>query len=321
MGRDEPKRRRAHLFAVVETMTRQGSQGEPTAAARAATVAHLCAAAGLSRASYYRWLEPRLSARDDADLRDRIQRLALRRRFEGYRRITRRLRDEGEIVNAKRVLRLMRADNLLSLRRRPFAPPATMSRHPCAIVANRARGLIPSGLDQLWVADITYVRLAEGFVYLAVVIDAFSRKAIGWAVEDHLEAQLALQALDMATAARDPPRGLIHHSDRGVQYACHAYAARLAEWGLEASMSRPGNPYDNAKAESFMKTLKAEEANGQAYRDLAHARACIGDFIDNVYNADRLHSALGYKSPVAFEDAVRNAENQQRENLTALSIN
>ena len=198
MGRGEPKRRRAHLFAVVETMTRQGSQGETTA--QAATVAHLCASAALSRASYYRWLEPRLGARDDADLRDRIQRLALQRRFEGYRRITRRLRDEGLIVNAKRVLRLMRADNLLSLRRNPFVPPTTMSRHPHVIVPNRARWLIPSGLDQLWVADITYVRLTEGFVYLAVVIDAFSRKAIGWAVQDHLEARLALQALDMAIA-------------------------------------------------------------------------------------------------------------------------
>jgi putative transposase len=316
MGRDEPKRRRAHLFAVVETMTRQGSQGETT---QAATVGRLCAAAGLSRASYYRWLEPRLGARDDADLRDRIQRLALQRRFEGYRRITRRLRDEGEIVNAKRVLRLMRADNLLSLRKKPFVPPTTMSRHPCTIMPNLARWLIPSGLDQLWVADITYVRLAEGFVYLAVVIGAFSRKAVGFAVEDHLEAQLALQAIDMAIAARDPPRGLIHHSDRGVQYACHAYAARLVGRGIEASMSRPGNPYDNAKAESL--TLKTEEADCQAYRELEQARTRIGAFIDNVYNADRLHSALGYKSPVAFENQFRNAEDQKRKTLTALSIN
>ena len=319
MGRGEPKRRRAHLFAVVETMTRQGSQGETTA--QAATVAHLCASAGLSRASYYRWLEPRLGARDDADLRDRIQRLALQRRFEGYRRITRRLRDEGLIVNAKRVLRLMRADNLLSLRRNPFVPPTTMSRHPHVIVPNRARWLIPNGLDQLWVADITYVRLTEGFVYLAAVIDAFSRKAIGWAVEDHLEARLALQALDMAIAARAPPRGLIHHSDRGVQYACHAYAARLKERSIQASMSRPGNPCDNAKAESFMKTLKAEEADGQAYRDLAHAQARIGDFIDNVYNADRLHSAIGYKTPIAFETDFQNKEKRIPETPIPLSIN
>ena len=320
MGRDEPKRRRAHLFAVVETMTRQGSQGETQGetTAQAATVAHLCASAGLSRASDYRGLEPRLGARDDADLRGRIQRLALQRRFEGYRRITRRLRDEGLIVNAKRVLRLMRADNLLSLRRNPFVPPTTMSRHPHRIVPNRARWLIPSGLDQVWVA---YVRLTEGFVYLAVVIDAFSRKAVGWAVEDHLEARLALQALDMAIAARDPPGGLIHHSDRGVQYVCHAYAARLEERSIEASMSRPGNPYDNAKAESFMKTLKAEEADGQAYRDLAHARSRLADFIDNIDNADRLHSALGYKSPTAFETDFRNKDKRIPETLTPLAIN
>ncbi len=254
-------------------------------------------------------------------MRGRIQRLALQRRFEGYRRITRRLRDEGLIVNAKRVLRLMRADNLLSLRRNPFVPPTTMSRHPHRIVPNRARWLIPSGLDQVWVADITYVRLTEGFVYLAVVFDAFARKAVGWAVEDHLEARLALQALDMAIAARDPPGGLIHHSDRGVQYACHAYAARLEERSIEASMSRPANPYDNAKAESFMKTLKAEEADGQAYRDLAHARSRLADFIDNIYNADRLHSALGYKSPTAFETDFRNKDKRIPETLTPLAIN
>ena len=321
MGRDEPKRRRAHLFAVVEKMTSQGPQGETTSPAQAANVAHLCAVAGLSRASYYRWLEPKLKVSDDAGLRDLIQRLALRNRHEGYRRIARRLRGEGLLINIKRVLRLMRADNLLSLRRRPFVPPTTMSRHPFRITPNLARGLIPSGLDQLWVADITYVRLAEAFVYLAVVIDAFSRKVVGWALDDHLEAGLALQALDMAIGARDPPKGLIHHSDRGVQYACAAYAARLAERKIEPSMSRPGNPYDNAKAESFMKTLKAEEANGQAYVDLDAARVGIGAFIETVYNADRLHSALGYTSPVAFEETFRKAENRKRESLTALSIN
>ena len=277
--------------------------------------------AGLARASYYRWLEPKLTLRDDAHLRDLIQRLALRNRHQGYRRITHRLRAEGLVVNAKRVLRLMRADNLLSLPRRPFVPPTTESRHSFTIVPNLARGLIPSGLDQLWVADITYVRLAEAFVYLAVVIDAFSRKVVGWALDDHLEARLAIEALGMAIEARDPPTGLIHHSDRGVQYACAAYATRLAERKIEPSMSRPGNPYDNAKAESFMKTLKAEEANGQTYADLADARTRIGAFIETVYNADRLHSALGYTSPIAFEETLRKAENRKREELTALSIN
>jgi putative transposase len=184
-----------------------------------------------------------------------------------------------------------------------------------------SRGLVPTGLDQLWVADITYVRLAETFVYLAVVIDAFSRRVVGWALDDHLEARLAVDALDQAIEARDPPPGLIHHSDRGVQYASSEYAARLDERGLQRSMSRPGNPYDNAKAESFMKTLKAEEADGTAYADLEDARGRIGAFIEDVYNADRLHSALGYKSPIAFEAAIRNTADRNQQPLTALSPN
>jgi transposase InsO family protein len=209
----------------------------------------------------------------------------------------------------------------LSLRQRPFVPPTTDSRHPFKIVPNLARRLIPTGLDQLWVADITYVRLAEAFVYLAVVVDAFSRKVVGWALDEHLQASLALEALDRAIEARDPPPGLIHHSDRGVQYASTDYAARLAERGIAASMSRPGNPYDNAKAESFMKTLKAEEADGKAYADLDDARRQIGAFIEEIYNADRLHSALGYTSPIAFEKDFREAERRKRETLTALSPN
>jgi len=319
MGRQAPRQRRAHLFAVVEKVTSEGPQGETKAAA--SQVAHLCAIAGLSRASYYRWREPKLCARDDASLRDLIQRLALKRRCEGYRRITRRLRDEGLLVNAKRVLRLMRADNLLSLRRRPFVAPTTDSRHPFPIAPNLARSLEPTGLDQLWVADITYVRLAEAFVYLAVVIDAFSRKAVGWALDDHLEARLAVAALDMAIAARDPPPGLIHHSDRGVQYASSEYAARLDQRGFQRSMSRPGNPWDNAKAESFMKTLKVEEVDGKTYANLDDARRRVGAFIEDVYNADRLHSALGYQSPLAFEAALRKTDNPNRQPLTALSPN
>ena len=319
MGRGEPKRRGAHLFAVIEKMTRERPQGETTSTR--ASVEPLVRLAGLSRASYYRWLEPKLTLRDDTQVRDRIQRLALRNRHEGYRRITHRLRAEGRVINAKRVLRLMRADNLLSLRRRPFVPPTTESRHSFPIVPNRVRGLVPSGPDQIWVADITYVRLAEAFIYLAVVVDAFSRKVVGWALDDHLEARLAIQALDMAIEARDPPKGLIHHSDRGVQYACGAYSKRLADRDIEPSMSRPGNPYDNAKAESFMKTLKAEEVNGQTYADLPDARSRIGAFIETVYNADRLHSALGYVSPIAFEETFRKTENRNRQTATALSFN
>jgi transposase InsO family protein len=297
-------------------MTGEGPQGQTIGAA---DVAHLCGVAGVSRASFYRAREPKLTLRDDADLADILQRLALQRRHEGYRRIARRLRDEGLVVNAKRVLRLMRADNLLSLRKRAFVPPTTDSRHKFPVAPNLASRIEPTGPDQLWVADITYVRLAEGFVYLAVVIDAFSRKAVGFALADHLEARLALEALETAVAARQPPPGLIHHSDRGVQYASNLYADRLDALGFQSSMSRPGNPYDNAKAESFMKTLKAEEVDGRAYANLEDARTRIGAFITDLYNADRLHSALGYKSPVAFEAEFRKAETANLNNASALS--
>ena len=213
-----------------------------------ANVQRLCALGGVSRAGYYRHFGPHAPAREDADLRDLIQRIALADRHCGYRRITHTLRRQGLIVNAKRVLRLMREDNLLSLRAKPYVPRTTDSRHGFAVRPNLTRGLVPTGLDQLWVADITYVRLAEAFVYLAVVIDAFSRKVVGWALADHLEARLALQALDIAILARDPaPDSLIHHSDRGVQYACADYVQRLDGRAIAVSMSRPANPYDNAR--------------------------------------------------------------------------
>ena len=216
------------------------------------------------------------------------------------------MRRQGLIVNAKRVLRLMRADNLLCLRARPFVPRTSDSRHGFAIRPYLARGCRPTGLDQLWVADITYVRLAEDFVYLAVVLDAFSRKVVGWALANNLEASLALQALDQALAARNPaPNSLIHHSDRGVLYACTDYVERLEARRVVISMSRPGNPHDNAKAESFMKTLKTEEVNGKAYANIEDARRQIGAFIDTVYNRQRLHSALDYKPPVEFEAELR----------------
>jgi len=271
-----------------------------------ANIRRLCALGEVSRAGYYRHFGPHAPARADADLRDLIQREALAHRHYGYRRVTQALRRQGRNVNAKRVLRLMREDNLLSLRAKPFVPRTTMSRHGFAIRPNLARSLRPSGLDQLWVADITYIRLAEDFVYLAVVIDAFSRKVVGWALAGHLEASLALEALDQALAARQPqPESLIHHSDRGVQYACSDYVERLEARKIVISMSRPGNPYDNAKAESFMKTLKAEEVNGKAYANIDDARRQIGAFIETIYNRQRLHSALGYKPPVEFEAELR----------------
>jgi len=287
-----------------------------------ASILRLCALAGVSRAGYYRCFGPHPPAREDADLRDLIQKLALKHRHYGYRRITALLRREGLVVNAKRVLRLMRADNLLALRQKPFVVRTTDSRHGFALRPNLVRGLIPTGLDQIWVADITYVRLAEDFVYLAVVVDAFSRKVVGWALDDHLEARLAIEALDKAFSARKPrPGSLIHHSDRGVQYACGDYVARLAAHDVTMSMSRVGNPYDNAKAESFMKTLKAEEVNGKSYVNLEDARRRIGAFIDEIYNAERLHSALGYKSPVEFEQELGAARENPLHSQTAMSLN
>ncbi len=286
-----------------------------------ANILRLCGLGGVSRAGYYRHFGPHAPAREDADLRDLIQRAALSHRHYGYRRIAQELRRQGLIVNAKRVLRLMRADNLLCLRARPFVPRTSDSRHGFAIRPNLARGCRPTGLDQLWVADITYVRLAEDFVYLAVVIDAFSRKVVGWALANNLEASLALQALDQALAARNPaPNSLIHHSDRGVQYACTDYVERLEARRVVISMSRPGNPYDNAKAESFMKTLKTEEVNGKAYANIEDARRQIGDFIDTVYNRQRLHSALDYKPPVEFEAELRSvAPNLNQDEATSLN--
>ncbi len=239
-------------------------------------------------------------------MRDLIQQVALENRFYGYRRVARELFDRGFVVNRKRVLRLMRRDNLLCLRKRPFVPVTTNSRHEWRVVPNLARGLVPTGVDQLWVADITYVRLAEEFAFLAVVLDAFSRRVIGWALEGHLRAELATAALKMAIDLRQPrPDTLIHHSDRGVQYACGEYTSSLEAHGIQPSMSRIGNPYDNAKAESFMKTLKQEEVDGRDYRNLEEAREAIGIFIEKVYNRQRLHSALGYRSPAAFEENLQ----------------
>jgi len=287
-----------------------------------ATIQRLCQLGNVPRASYYRHFDAHAPARADADLRDVIQRLSLAHRHYGYRRITAQLRREGWIANAKRVLRLMHEDNLLCLRAKPFVPRTTDSRHSFAIVPNLTRGLVPTGLDQIWVADITYVRLGEAFVYLAVVLDAFSRKVVGWALDNHLEAGLAIAALDMALAARNPrPNTMIHHSDRGVQYASHVYAARLETHAIAISMSRVANPYDNAKAESFMKTLKTEEVNGKAYATLDHARRDIGSFIETVYNAQRLHSALGYKPPDEFEAEIAHSTNQAHHAKIDVSLN
>jgi len=266
----------------------------------------LCAAAGVSRASYYRSWAAGAPRTEETALRDLVQKLAIAHKHYGYRRITELVRRAGWPVNRKRIARLMREDNLLCLRRPAFQPATTDSRHGWRIWPNLARRLRPTQINQIWVADITYVRLEQAFVFLAVILDAFSRKVVGWAMAEHLRAALALDALEMALAGRQViAGGLVHHSDRGVQYACGDYIARLEAAGIQPSMSRIGCPYDNAMAESFMKTFKAEEVDGQLYRDLYHAKTDIRRFIETVYNRQRLHSALGYLSPEEFEHSSR----------------
>jgi transposase InsO family protein len=266
------------------------------------TIVRLCALAGVSRAGYYRHWAASAPRQAETCTRDAIQRVALANRFYGYRRVTFELRREGLAVNHKRVLRLMREDNLLCLRNRSFVPVTTDSKHGWRVVSNLAHGMVLTAIDQLWVGDITYIRLQEEFAFLAVVLDAFSRRVIGWALAKHLQASLATTALTMAIAARRPKPGcLIHHSDRGVQYACNDYTALLETHDIQASMSRIGNPYDNAKAESFMKTLKSEQVDSATYRDVDEARRSIASFIEEVYNRRRLHSALGYRPPAEFE--------------------
>jgi transposase InsO family protein len=238
-------------------------------------------------------------------LRDAIQRIALEFPSYGWPRMTAELRRRGWAVNHKRVYRLMRQDNLLCLRRRKFVV-TTDSGHGLPVYPNLARTLTLSGLDQLWVADITYIRLEMEFVYLAVILDAFSRRVIGWALDRTLEAALTIQALHMALARRrSRSAGLVHHSDRGVQYASADYTQLLKDHGIRISMSRKANPWDNAACESFMKTLKYEEVYRSEYRHLAEAQASIGMFLEKVYNQKRLHSALGYLPPVEFERELR----------------
>jgi putative transposase len=264
----------------------------------------------VSRSGLYRWGSAEPAPDRDMELRDAIQRIAVEWPSYGRPRMTKELRRRGWVVNPKRVRRLMREDNLLCVRKRKFVV-TTDSNHGRKVYPNLARNMVLTSTDQLWVADITYIRLRDEFVFLAVILDACSRRVIGWALDRTLENELTLGALRMALARRVFEPGLVHHSDRGSQYASTDYTDLLKDHGITISMSRKGNPWDNAACESFMKTLKYEEVHRNEYRDLAHAHTSIREFLEKIYNQKRLHSALGYLPPAEFERNHKEAAARQ----------
>jgi putative transposase len=281
------------------------------------SIEEICETVQVSRAGYYRHLDEQAPEQAAVGLRDVIQKIALQCRCYGYRRVTAELRQQGLVVNGKRVLRVMREDNLLSLRKQKFIV-TTDSRHGWWAYPNLTAGLQLAECNQLWVADITYIRLQNEFIFLAVLLDAFSRRVVGWELGESLQASLPLRALNRALENRSVPAGILHHSDQGVQYACSDYVEQLLKQGFRISMSRKAAPWENAKAESFIKTLKAEEVWLKDYRDVNDARASIGHFLDEVYNQRRLHSALGYRSPATFEAAQdRTASNRSSDGSQA----
>jgi transposase InsO family protein len=259
----------------------------------------MCQWLQVSRLSFYRYWAEKAPAEEESALRDQLQSLSLQHPRYGSRRLAQLLKRAGENVNRKRVQRIMREDNLLGLRRQKFVV-TTDSNHVWGYYPNLARDLTLTKVNQLWVADITYIRLREEFAYLAVVLDAYSRRVIGWALEQHIRSDLAMAALAHALRDRPVPSGLIHHSDRGVQYCCGDYISLLKQYDIRPSMSRKANPYDNAKAESFMKTLKSEQVDGRIYSTIDEARQHIIPFLE-CYNQQRLHSALNYCSPREYE--------------------
>jgi putative transposase len=266
------------------------------------SVRQLCQMLGISRSWYYAHLAAEAEGEEIA-LRDAIEQLVLAFPGYGYRRVTQALRRSGWSVNHKRVLRVMREESLLCQLKRRFLV-TTDSTHGFRTYPNLLASVVLDRLDQAWVADITYIRLPTTFVYLACLLDAYSRRCIGWKLSRQIDTSLTLAALEMAIETRQPQRGPIHHSDRGVQYASTEYVSRLEEIGAHISMSATGNPYDNAKAESFFKTLKREEVYLKDYQTFAEAEANLSQFLADVYNTKRLHSSLGYQPPAEFEAAL-----------------
>ena len=266
------------------------------------SIRQLCRWLGLGRTWYYTCPTPEERAARDVALRDAIERIILKFPGYGYRRMTHALQREGWAVNHKRVLRIMRQEALLCHLKRHFVV-TTDSTHRYATYPNLLARTVLTAPNQAWVADITYVRLPTTFVYLACLLDAYSRRCVGWKLSRQMDTQLTLDALALALAQRHPAPGLIHHSDRGVQYASLSYIERLEQAGIQVSMSAKGNPYDNAKAESFFKTLKREEVYLNDYQTVAEAEAQLSHFMEDVYNVKRLHSSLGYLPPAAFEAA------------------
>ncbi len=264
-------------------------------------VQRLCDLADVPRASFYRARQPQAESPDpNGEILQEIRRICEEMPFYGSPRVTAELRRRGFRVNHKRVSRLMHKAHLQCRRKRRFVA-TTNSKHGYHIFPNLAENVVPVRPDQLWRADITYVRLLQDFVYLAVILDAFSRKVVGWALSRHINAALTLEALQMALACRNITAELMHHSDQGVQYACDEYVTLLNKHHIKISMSRKANPYDNAMAESFMKTFKVEEVYINDYSNFTDAFANIEHFLEIVYNQKRLHSSLGYRTPQEIE--------------------